>query len=233
MINLLTSPIFYMFITLVFYIIFQLLYQKSKKAYFHPLILTGIILILYIFLIARITKNSPTNHLVEYNNSLQIINLMLGPLTVVLAVPMFKNWLILKKYWLPILFSTIVGSFVSIISVYLLGTAFKLDYNIIISLIPKSVTTAIAKEISSNSNAIIELTIAAVIFTGVLGSLLGPTLAKIFKFNDDISSGLSFGVSSHAVGTSKALELSNTMGAISSIAIATTGIITMIITLFL
>ena len=233
MVNLLTSPLFYIFITIVFYILFQLLYIKTKKPYFHPLILTGVTLILYIYFLSNLTHNNPTEHLIEYNNSLQIINLMLGPLTVVLAVPIFKNWLILKKYWLQILIATIVGSVVSMISVYVLGIIFKLDYDLIISLLPKSVTTAIAKEISININAIPEITIAAVIFTGVLGSLLGPTLSKIFKFNDSISCGLSFGVSSHAVGTTKAMEISEEIGAISSIAIVTTGILTMIISLFL
>ena len=158
---------------------------------------------------------------------------MLGTLTVILAVPIYKNWPILKKYWLPIIISTLVGTIVSLSSIYLLGIAFELDYSIIASLLPKSVTTAIAKEISNNINGIPELTIAAVIFTGVLGSILGPTLTKLFKINDTVSCGLSFGVSSHAVGTSKAMEMSLDIGAISSIAIVTTGILTMIISLFI
>lgn len=233
MISLFISPTFYILITIVFYVIFQLLYTKTKKAYFHPLILTGVILILYLFLISNLTNKNPIEHLTQYNDSLNIVNLMLGPLTVLLAVPIFKNWLTLKKYWLSILIATIVGSVVSILSVYFLGLVFNLDYTIIISLLPKSVTTAIAKEISFNINAIPELTIAAVIFTGVLGSILGPTLSKLFNFNDNVSCGLSFGVSSHAVGTSKAMELSEEIGAISSIAIVTTGILTMIILLFI
>jgi putative effector of murein hydrolase len=158
---------------------------------------------------------------------------MLGPITVILALPIYKNWLILKKYWLPIIVSTIVGCVVSLTSVYLLGLLFDLDYTLIISLLPKSVTTAIAKEISVSIGAIPEITIAAVIFTGILGSLLGPLLSKIFKINDPVATGVSFGVSSHAIGTSKAIELSEEIGAISSIAIVTTGILTMIITLLL
>lgn len=233
MIDILTSPLFYIFITVMFYIWFELLYKKIKKAYLHPLILTGILLILYIFLISFVSKNNPVTQLEDYNNSLQIINLMLGPLTVILAVPIYKNWLILKKYWLPIIISTLVGTIVSLSSIYLLGIAFELDYSIIASLLPKSVTTAIAKEISNNINGIPELTIAAVIFTGVLGSIFGPTLTKLFKINDTVSCGLSFGVSSHAVGTSKAMEMSLDIGAISSIAIVTTGILTMIISLFI
>ena len=233
MINILTSPIFYILITVVFYILLDILYQRIKKAYLHPLILTGIFLILYIFLISYITNNEPVRHLIEYNNSLQIVNTMLGPLTVVLAIPIYKNWLILKKYWLPILVATLVGSVVSLATVYLLGVWFNLDNTIIISLLPKSVTTAIAKEISININGIPELTIAAVIFTGILGSVLGPMLTKLLKLKDSVSSGLSFGVSSHAIGTSKAIEISEDIGAISSIAIVTTGILTMIITLFL
>ena len=170
--------------------------------------------------------------IVRHTVILNIINIMLGPLTVILAGAIFKYWLTLKKYWLPILIATITGSIVSITSVYLLGIMFKLDYTLIMSLIPKSVTTAIAKEIAFNINAIPEITIAAVIFTGILGSLLGPTLTKLFKLNNSIAIGMSFGVSSHAVGTAKAMEISSEIGAISSIAMVTTGITTMIITLF-
>ena len=232
MINLITSPIFYLFITISFYYLFYMLYKKIKLIIFHPLILTSLILILYIYLISFIENTNKINNLSKYNDSLNIINMMLGPLTVSLAIPIYKNWLILKKYWLTILIASIVGSITSITSVYLLGTLFNLDYKLILSLIPKSVTTAIAKEISINIGAIPEITIAAVIFTGILGAILGPLLSKIFKF-DYLCSGVSFGVTSHAVGTSKALELSQEMGTISSIAIVTTGILTMIITLFL
>ena len=232
MTHIFTSPLFYIFITIILYVLFQHLYSITKIAYFHPLILTGIILILFLYLISDITNTDTTNNLEKYNSSLNIINIMLGPLTVVLAVPIFKNWIILKKYWFPILVATFVGSITSITSVYIIGTFLKIDNQLIISLIPKSVTTAIAKEISLNLNGISEITIAAVIFTGVLGSLLGPTLTKIFKFKDSISIGMSFGVTSHAVGTSKAMEISEEIGAISSIAIVTTGITTMIITLF-
>lgn len=233
MTNILTSPIFYVFLTILFYLFFYTLYTKTKKPYFHPLPLTGVLLIIYILLISNLIKKEPTKLLIDFNDSLKIINIMLGPITVVLALPIYKNWLVLKKYWLPLIISTVVGCFVSLTSIYLLGILFDLDYTLIISLLPKSVTTAIAKEISLNIGAIPEITIAAVIFTGILGSLLGPLLSKIFKFNDPISSGVSFGVSSHAIGTSKAIEISEETGAISSIAIVTTGILTMIVTLFL
>lgn len=233
MINIFTSPIFYIFVTIVLYSIFYNVYKKTKLTILHPLILTSIAIILYIYLISFIDKSDKISNLKTYNNSLNIINLMLGPLTVSLAIPIYKNWLILKKYWLPILVSTIVGSIISISSVYILGILFELDYTLIISLLPKSVTTAIAKEISINLKAIPEITIAAVIFTGILGAILGPLLSKIFKFKDPVSKGASFGVTSHAVGTSKAIEISEEVGAISSIAIVTTGIVTMIITLFM
>ena len=233
MINLLTSPIFYLFITIVFYSVFFLLYKKTKITLLHPLILTSIILILYILLISHVSETNEIDNLKEYNSSVNIINLLIGPLTVVLAIPIYKNRLILKKYWFPILVATIVGTIVSMSSVYFLGKLFNLEQNLIMSLLPKSVTTAIAKEISSSIGAIPEITIAAVIFTGLLGAMIGPFLLRIFKINDTISSGLSFGVSSHAVGTTKAMEISEEIGAISSIAIVTTGILTMILTLFL
>lgn len=233
MINLLTSPIFYILLTIGLYSLFHTLYKKVKFVLLHPLVLTGVLLILYIFLISSITNKEVIDHLKEYNTSVQIVNIMLGPLTVVLALPIYQNWKTLKKHWLPVLITTIVGSIVSLLSVYLLGKLFKLDYTLIISLLPKSVTTAIAQEISVNIGGIPEITIAAVIFTGLLGALLGPTLTKLFRFKDSVSSGMAFGAASHAVGTSKAMEISKEVGAISSIAIATSGILTMIITLFI
>ena len=233
MIEIFSSPLFYILITILIYGVFSKFYIKTKIAIIHPLVMTAVILILYIYFISYIKNNDKIDTLNDYNNSLNIINIMLGPLTVVLAVPIYKNWLILKKYWFPVLVSTMIGTTISITSIYLLGVVFNLEHLLILSLIPKSVTTAIAKEISINVGGISEITIAAVIFTGILGAILGPILAKLFKFNDPLSSGLSFGITSHAVGTSKAMETTLEAGAISSIAIATTGILTMIVTLFL
>ena len=233
MIEILTSPLFYILITVTLYSFLSNIYKKTKITILHPLITTSTLLILYLYLISIINNNDKIDELVKYNNSLNIINLMLGPLIIILAIPIYKNRLILKKYWPLILISTTIGTTVSISSVYLLGTWLKLDNTLIISLIPKSVTTAIAKEIAINIGGIPEITIAAVIFTGLLGSTLGPLFTKIFKLNDWISTGLSFGITSHAVGTSKAMEISLETGAISSIAIATTGIITMIVCIFI
>ena len=233
MIEIFTSPIFYILITITLFCFLSNVYKKTKIAILHPLITTSTLLIIYIYLISILNNNDKLDELVKYNNSLNIINLMLGPLIIALAIPIYKNWLILKKYWALILISSIIGTAVSISSVYILGTWLKLDNTLIISLIPKSVTTAIAKEIAINIGGIPEITIAAVIFTGILGSTLGPLLTKIFKLNDWMSSGLSFGIASHAVGTSKAMEISLEAGAISSIAIATTGILTMIVCVFI
>lgn len=233
MIEMFSSPLFYIFITILLYGIFTKIYTKTKITILHPLVMTAVILILYIYLVSYIKKSDTLDILTNYNNSLNIVNIMLGPLTVVLAVPIYKNWLILKKYWFPVLVSTMIGTTISITSVYLLGVLFNLEHSLIFSLIPKSVTTAIAKEISINIGAIYEITIAAVIFTGLLGAILGPILVKLLKLDNPVSSGLSFGITSHAVGTSKAMEISKEAGAISSIAIATVGIFTMIVTLFL
>ena len=233
MINILTSPLFYVFITVSLYCVFYILYRKTKLTIMHPLILTSTTLIFYLYFISDVSQTAKIDNLQTYNTSLNIINILLGPLTVSLAIPIYKNRLILKKYWLPILISTAAGTIISMSSVYLLGTLFDLDYTLIKSLLPKSVTSAIAKEISIAIDAIPEITIAAVIFTGLLGALLGPLLSNFFKFNDPVSSGASFGVTSHAVGTSKAIEISQEIGAVSSISIVTTGILTMIIALIL
>ena len=233
MIKIITSPLFYIMLTLGLYYLFDYNYKKYKKIYFHPLVLTSSILIIYIYLISLITSNNTTNVLEGYNSSLSIVNIMLGPLTVSLALPIYNNWKVFKENWLTIIIGTIVGCITSILSTILLANVFQLDNDVIKSLLPKSVTTAIAKEISININAIPEITIASVIVTGLLGSLFGPMLSKRFRFDNYIINGMAFGSSSHAIGTSKAMELSKEAGAISSIAIVTSGILTMIITLFI
>lgn len=231
--NIFTSPLFYIFITIGLYSAFEIIYKKIKKIYLHPLILTSSSLILYIIILSFITEYNIEKNLIEYNNSMNIVNIMLGPLTVCLALPIYKNFIIFKKNWLAILIGTIIGCLSSILSIYILGNVFDLDDIIIKSLLPKSVTTAIAKEISININAIPEITIAAVIITGIFGAMVGPKISKLLRFNDHITNGMSFGSASHAIGTSKAMEISLEAGAVSSIAIVTSGILTMIITLFI
>ena len=126
-----------------------------------------------------------------------------------------------------------VGSLTSMGSVYLLCKLFGLDGAMTASLLPKSITTPIAVEVCQTHGGIVPVTVIAVIFTGILGSILAPFLLRLFRVKNPITAGLAIGACSHAVGTSKALELGETEGAMSGLAIGVCGIITVIVSMLM
>ena len=139
----------------------------------------------------------------------------------------------LKKNLIPILAGTFTGSVASIASVLVLCRLFGLSDELTASLIPKSVTTPIAMEISKQQGGIVPITVAAVIVTGIFGAVLAPIFIRIFRVKNPVEAGIAIGTCSHALGTSKALELGEVEGAMSGIAIGVAGIITVILTMFL
>lgn len=231
--DILNSQIYFVFLTLGAYSLFVYISKKFKSAFLNPLLLTSIFLMIYLVIESYISKAALNNLVNSYTNSMSIVNAMLSPLTVCLAIPVYTRRLIIKQYWLPIVVGTVIGTTVSMSSVYILGHLFNLDKEIIMSLLPKSVTTAIAIEVSGNLGGIKAITVLAVILTGICGALFGPMLCKIFKLKRSPAIGMAYGGSSHAVGTSKAVEVSTRTGAISSVAIVTSGLLTVIIALFL
>lgn len=199
--------------------------KKTGLVICNPLII-AIILVSAVLLIFRIPYES-------YNEGGAIINMFLAPATACLAVSIYTKIELLKKNWLPIVVGASCGSLASMGSVYLMCRLFKLDEAMTASLIPKSVTTPIAVGIAGSHGGIVPITVVAVIFTGILGSILAPTLIKIFHVDDPMTAGLSIGACSHAVGTSKAIELGETEGAMSGLAIGICGILTVIFSLVL
>lgn len=199
--------------------------KKTGLVICNPLII-AIILVSAVLLIFRIPYES-------YNEGGAIINMFLAPATACLAVSIYTKIELLKKNWLPIVVGASCGSLASMGSVYLMCRLFKLDEAMTASLIPKSVTTPIAVGVAGSHGGIVPVTVVAVIFTGILGSILAPTLIKIFHVDDPMTAGLSIGACSHAVGTSKAIELGETEGAMSGLAIGICGILTVIFSLVL
>ncbi|SCK03083.1 Inner membrane protein yohK [uncultured Clostridium sp.] len=208
-------------ISLIAFELGKIIYNKTKLPIFNPL-LTSIVIVIAILKIFNIDFEL-------YNKGGQFINMFLGPATVILAVPLYKQLLLLKKNFVPIIIGISVGSIVSVLSVILLSNVFNLDKEIIISLIPKSVTTPIGVEISNSLGGITGITVMAVILTGITGAIIAPTVCKVFKINNPVARGISIGTASHAVGTSKALEIGETEGAMSSLAIGVAGLITVVV----
>ncbi len=219
------SPFFGIILTILAFGIGVKIQKKTEFVFCNPLLI-AIILIIGFLQICNIPYDA-------YSEGGNIINMFLAPATACLAVSIYTKLDILKKYWIPILVGCICGSASSMGCVYFMCRIFKLDENITYALIPKSVTTPIALSIAQTHGGLLPITVVAVIITGILGSIMAPYLIKIFRVNNAIASGISIGACSHAVGTSKALELGETEGAMSGLAIGICGIITVIFSLFI
>ncbi len=219
--KIITNPLFWVLITLIAFQIGVYVSKKIKLPIFNP-ILIALTLIISGLLIFKIDYE-------VYNSGGQIINSFLGPATVVLAVPLYKQLDLLKKNFTAIITGVVVGSTCSIVSVILLGKMLGIDTSIIISLIPKSVTTPIGIELSSSLGGIPSITIVSIVITGIAGAIIAPTINKILRIKSEIAIGIGIGTSSHALGTTKAFELGEAQGAMSSLSIGVAGLVTFLI----
>lgn len=195
--------------------------RKTRIAVLNPLLISILFIICFLF---AFNIDFET-----YNNGGQFINVFLGPSTVVLAVPLYKQLDLLKKNAKAILIGVFIGSSLGIFSIIGISYLVGLDTVMIKSLIPKSVTTPIGIAVSQQIGGLIPITVLAIIITGIIGAVIGPTICKIFKIKDKVAIGIAIGTASHAVGTTKALELGEIEGAMSSLSIGIAGIMTVII----
>lgn len=225
MAELFASPFFGIALSVIAFWVGVRIQKKTGLVLCNPLLI-AIVLVSAVLLVCRIPYES-------YNQGGAIINMFLAPATACLAVSIYTQINLLKENWLPILVGCTAGSITSMGSIYIMCRLFRLDEAVSAALIPKSVTTPIAVSISENLGGIQAITVVAVIITGILGSILAPVLIKLFRVKDPVAAGLAIGACSHAVGTSKALELGETEGAMSGLAIGICGILTVIFSLFL
>ena len=165
----------------------------------------------------------------EYKQGAGLLNYFLTPATVCLAIPLYKQWNLLKNNFKAVILGILAGTLSSIVSILLLGLAFHLPNEHISTLLPKSITTAIGMGISEEMGGYVTLTVAAIVLTGILGSILSDLVFRIFPIHHPIAKGLAFGTSAHAIGTAKALEMGEVEGAMSSLAIVVAGILTVIL----
>ncbi|MEF9959894.1 MAG: LrgB family protein [Niameybacter sp.] len=224
--ELINSPFVGIVLCLVSYQIGLKVNKKTHIDLLNPLLIAiGIVII--VLQVGRIPYEA-------FNQGGAMINMFLGPVTVVLAIPMYEQLDTLKKNSLPILIATGVGAITSIISVIGLCKVFGLEDTLMASLIPKSVTTPIAVEVASKQGGIVGVTIAAVVVTGILGAVIAPSMIKLLRLEKyPIAAGLAIGASSHAMGTSKAIQIGELEGAMSGMAIGMTGIFTVLFSLLL
>ena len=213
-----SSPLFGIVLSILAYAVGVWLNRKAKTPLVNPL-LVAIILVALVLLAFHI----PLEH---YQAGGDFIALFL-------ALAVYRQREILKKNLFPVLLGCAAGSLTSMLSVYGLCRAFRLDEKLTASMLPKSVTTPIAMEISRQHGGIVPVTVAAVIITGILGSMLAPLLIKAFRVKNPVAAGVAIGTASHAVGTSKAVEIGETEGAMSGIAIGISGVFTVLLAMLL
>lgn len=195
-----------------------LLYQKVKSPLLNPL-LVAVACIIAVLCILRIPLES-------YEQSVQVISFLLGPATVALAYSVYRQRQMLKEHFIPIFSGCLVGSLVSMTSAYALCKLLGLDDALALSFVPKSVTTPIAIAVSEQLGGITSITVAAVIVTGIMGAICAPLMSKLFRVRNRIARGVAIGTCSHAVGTTKAIEMGELEGAMSGVSIAVSGLLT-------
>ncbi|WP_409226760.1 LrgB family protein [Gudongella sp. SC589] len=220
MLDYINTPIFGVGISILAFTISSYIARRTKIMLLNPL-LVGMIIVVGILLAFDIDYET-------YNLGGQMITFFLGPATVVLAVPLYKQRALLKGNLIPILVGIVVGSAAGIIFVVLAGRLLGLDRLLIASLVPRSTTTPIAMEISTLLDGNPALTAIFVSVMGISGYMFGEKLLKLFGVNHPIARGIAIGTTSHAVGTAKAMELGEVEGAMSSLAISVAGIVTVL-----
>lgn len=214
------SVFFGVFISLISYGIGTLLKKKFKSEVFNPLLIS-IILTMATLLIFNIDYD-------VYYDGAKYLSYLLTPATICLAIPVYEQFELLKKNIVAVLVGVCTGVATSLCSVFLLSYLFKLEHISYVTLLPKSITTAIGIGLSEEFGGCISLTVAVIIITGMLGNIFAQWICKLFHITEPIAKGVAIGTSAHAIGTSKAMEIGETEGAISSLSIVVSGILTVI-----
>lgn len=215
------SLYFAVLITILGYFIGDIIRKKTKLNVFNP-ILIGIIFVSIILSVFKIDYD-------VYYEGAKYISYFLTPATICLAIPLYEEFETLKHNFKAIIIGITAGVLSSLGSILLFSYLFALTHEQYVTLLPKSITTAIGMTVSEQFGGIASITVAVIIITGILGNLMGEYILKIFKIKHPISKGLAIGTASHAIGTSKALEMGEVEGAMSGLSVAVSGLITVVL----
>ena len=207
-------------LSLVAYEIGLILKKKFKMAVFNPLLI-GVICVIAVLVVGNISYES-------YNQSGKYISYLLTPATVCLAVPLYEQIHLLKKNLKAVAAGIFSGTLAGLCSILLMAKLFGFDHQEYVTMLPKSITTAIGMGVSEELGGIVTITVAVIIITGVLGNMSAEYICKLVRIKSPISRGLAIGTASHAVGTARAMELGEVEGAMSSLSIAVAGLMTVV-----
>lgn len=199
--------------------------RKWKIAILNPILIGAALVMLALWLL-----DVP---LQQYQQDCKPLTYLITPATICLAIGFYEQLQKLKKHLRAILVGVTGGTLASLLSVWLLSKLFGFSQVLTVSLLPKSVTSAIGVVLSEQAGGVGALTTAIIIITGIFGNAVGPALSKLFRLRDPISQGVGFGTASHVVGTNRAAEISPLAGAVSSLSLTLAGLITAVILSFL
>lgn len=195
--------------------------QKTKLAILSPIVVSAILVLLALW-----GMGMPQE---DYQSGMKLISWLLTPATVCLAIPMYEHLQTLRRSFPTVLLSVVAGSLSCLGTVLLFALVFGFDRALTVSLLPKSVTTAIGVPLSELSGGLGAVTTAAIAITGNLAAIIGPLLCKLFRLTDPVAQGVAYGTSGHVVGTSKAAELGDLPAAAGSLSLVIAGILTAVI----
>ena len=217
------SVFFGVFISVVTYEIGALIKRKWNVAIFNPLLISIALIIVFLILFD-----------VDYDTydfGAQYLSYFLTPATVALAVPLYEQIEPLKNNWKAIIAGILSGALTSALCVLILSIVMGLDHKQYVTLLPKSITTAIGMGLSEELGGIVTITVAVIVVTGVIGNMFAEQICKLFHIPDPVAKGIAIGSSSHAMGTAKAMEMGEIEGAMSSLSIAVSGLLTVVVSL--
>ena len=219
------SPMFGLVLCIGTFLLGKWIQNKTGRTAVNPLVLAALMSVAVLLLF-----DIP---LESFQKGGSIINMMLGPVTALLALGIYNQRRVLRQYFLPVLLGCTAGSATGIVSIFALCKLFDVDTAVAASILPKSCTTPIALSIAQSHGGLSAVAAACVILAGVTGAVGAPSFAKWFGITDPVAQGLATGACSHALGTTKAREMGELQGAMSSIAIGICGLISVILSLFI
>ncbi len=216
----LTSTFFGVTVSLLTYMFGMWLKKKLKFGFLNPLLIS---IVLTIIVVVACHMDYDT-----YYEGAKYLSYLLTPATVCLAIPLYEQLQQLKRYWKAIFAGILSGVLTSLGCVLFMAILFGLTHETYVTLLPKSITTAIAMGVSEELGGVVSITVAVIIVTGVLGNVIGELVFKLFRIHEPVAKGVALGTSAHAIGTSKAMELGEVEGAMSSLSIAVAGLMTVL-----
>ena len=214
------SVFFGVVLSIASYMLGTYLKKKFKLAILNPL-LVSVVVIIGFLLLFNIDYD-------KYNEGAQYLSYLLTPVTVCLAIPLYQQFELLKKNIKAVILGITSGVLTSLTCIFVMSLMFRLNHQEYVTILPKSITTAIGLGVSEELGGYVNITCAVIMVTGILGNVIAEFVCKIFRINEPVAKGIAIGTASHAIGTTKAMEMGEAEGAMSSLSIAVAGLLTVV-----